>query len=104
MSHPDSAASAWLQSSLSSLLASPYIHFNQPKVPGMHFRMGPGPIDLFSTRFSNLFTDDATGVVGGKEVDKQGLKDSLIALQRKWDSATAKVIDPESQGEEQQVS
>lgn len=91
MSQPPT--SEWLQEHLSTLLASPYIHFNQPSFPGLHLRMGPGPIDLFSTRFSNTFTKDATGVVGGKEVDRDGLKQSLLALQKKWNKDTAKFVD-----------
>ncbi|EPS99318.1 hypothetical protein FOMPIDRAFT_143163 [Fomitopsis schrenkii] len=78
----------WLQDRLQTLLNSPYIHFDQPKLP--HLRMGHGPVDLFSTRFNNWFTSDATGVVAGSTVDKAGLKDALLALQRKWNSDTAK--------------
>ncbi|KAI0728436.1 hypothetical protein C8Q72DRAFT_834712 [Fomitopsis betulina] len=77
----------WLQDRLQSLLNSPYIHFNQPKLP--HIRMGHGPVDLFTTRFNNWFTSDATGVVAGSTVDKAGLKDALLALQRKWDNDSA---------------
>lgn len=80
MPQPDSE---WLQEQLKSLLASPYIHFKHPpQLAGRRF--GHGPVDLFSTRFNQLFTDDATGVVGGKHVDKAGLKDALLAMQRKW--------------------
>lgn len=85
------------------LLASPYIHFNHPKFPGMHIRMGPGPIDVFSTRFANMFTQEATGVVGGKEVDKAGLKEALLALQRKWNPDTAKFVAAQPDSPELQV-
>ena len=78
----------WLQDKLQTLMNSPYIHFNQPKLP--HIRMGHGPVDLFSTRFNNWFTSDATGVVAGNTVDKAGLKEALLALQRKWNNDTAK--------------
>ncbi|KAF7793594.1 hypothetical protein EIP86_004708 [Pleurotus ostreatoroseus] len=91
MSQP--ATSEWLQEQLSTLLASPYIHFNQPNFPGLHLRMGPGPIDVFSTRFANTFTKEAKGTVGGKEVDKEGLKQSLLALQKKWNKDTAKFVE-----------
>ena len=78
----------FLQDRLSTLLASPHIHFKQP--PLLHgIRMGPGPVDLFSTRFMNFFTHDATGVVAGKQVDKDGLKDALLALQKKWSAEGA---------------
>ena len=65
--------------------------------------MGHGPIDLFSTRFANMFTQDATGVVGGKEVDKEGLKQSLLAWQKKWNQDTAHFTAMEPQSTEQQV-
>ncbi|KZT68648.1 hypothetical protein DAEQUDRAFT_727518 [Daedalea quercina L-15889] len=77
-------SSEWLQEKLRLLMNSPYIHFNHPKLPGI--RMGPGPVDLFSTRFNNMFTSDVTGVVAGNEVDKEGLKQALLALQRKWNN------------------
>lgn len=83
----------WLSNQLTSLLASPYIHFNQPKLPGLHLRMGPGPIDLFSTRFANMFTKDATGTLGGNEVDRDGLKNGLLALQKKWNRDGVQVQD-----------
>ncbi|KAI0801555.1 hypothetical protein C8Q74DRAFT_1242783 [Fomes fomentarius] len=74
-----------LNDRLSTLLASPHIHFNKP--PALHgIRLGPGPVDLFSSRFMNFFTHDATGVVAGKEVDHEGLKQALLALQRKWNA------------------
>ena len=95
----------WLQEQLSTLLASPYIHFNQPKLPGgLHLRMGPGPIDLFSTRFANMFTKEATGVVAGVQVDKEGLKQSLLALQKQWSADTARFVATEPQSAEFQVS
>ncbi|KAI0348195.1 hypothetical protein BDW22DRAFT_1424401 [Trametopsis cervina] len=74
----------WLQDHLAELLASPYIHFTQPKLPGRQLRMGPGPVDLFSTRFSNMFARDATGVVNGQEVGKDDLKQSLLKLQKHY--------------------
>ncbi|OBZ66025.1 hypothetical protein A0H81_13994 [Grifola frondosa] len=89
MSQSSPSSPEWLQERLSTLLASPYIHFNQPsQFPGHRF--GPGPVDLFSTRFSNYFTHDATGVVAGTEVDKDGLKAALLALQRKWQPDSAR--------------
>ncbi|TFY54451.1 hypothetical protein EVJ58_g8861 [Rhodofomes roseus] len=88
-SQPTTAVSSeWLQEKLQTLMNSPYIHFNQPKLPGL--RMGHGPVDLFSTRFNNWFTGDATGVVAGNQVDKAGLKDALLALQKKWNNDSAK--------------
>ncbi|OCH87551.1 hypothetical protein OBBRIDRAFT_796089 [Obba rivulosa] len=88
----------WLQSQLSTLLASPYIHFNKPTAgPLAGLRMGPGPIDLFSTRFANMFTADATGTVAGQAVDRDGLKDALLALQKRWSPDSATFTDEQPQ-------
>ncbi|CCM00048.1 uncharacterized protein FIBRA_02074 [Fibroporia radiculosa] len=87
MSAPTTASNQWLEQQLSQLLSSPYIHFRPLTNGGL--RMGHGPIDLFSTRFNNLFSSDATGVVAGSEVDRAGLKEALLALQRKWDADSA---------------
>ncbi|KAI0352186.1 hypothetical protein OH77DRAFT_1485902 [Trametes cingulata] len=88
---PAPTSPEFVQEKLSSLLASPHIHFNHPpKIGGM--RLGPGPVDLFSTRFANYFTEDATGVVAGKEVGKEGLKSALLALQKKWDPQNANFV------------
>ena len=84
MSTPEVGSPEWLSSQLTTLLASPHIHFTQPSFPGLKLRMGPGPIDVFSTRFTNMCTKDVTGVLGGQEVDKAGLKEGLLALQKKW--------------------
>ena len=80
----------WLQDRLAKLLKAPHISIPRPTGPLAHIRMGPGPIDLFSTYYTNFFTSDAKGVVAGKEVDREGLKQALLALQKKWhvDSAT----------------
>lgn len=66
--------------------------------------MGPGPIDLFSTRFANMFTKEATGVVAGVQVDKEGLKQSLLALQKQWNPETAQFVASEPTSSEFQVS
>ncbi|KAI0789369.1 hypothetical protein C8Q75DRAFT_765355 [Abortiporus biennis] len=89
MSTTDSVTSQWLEEKLAELLASPHISFASHKsgLPGI--RLGPGPIDLFSTRFNNLVTHDVTGSVAGKHVDKAGLKEGLLALQKKWNPDTA---------------
>lgn len=90
MSAPSPSSPEFLQDKLSTLLASPHIHFNAPPAGGpLHIRMGHGPVDLFSTRFLNFFTADARGVVGGKEVDHDGLKEALLALQKKWNPQEA---------------
>jgi hypothetical protein len=86
----------WLSSQLTALLESPYIHFTQPKIPGLQLRMGPGPIDLFSTRFANMFTQNVTGVLAGQEVDKEGLKNGLLALQKRWTKESVQFQDAQA--------
>jgi hypothetical protein len=90
----------WLQNRLSQLLSSPYIHFTQPKVPGLHLRMGPGPIDLFSTRFMNLFTENAQGNVNGQEMGKDDLKQALLALQKTFNKDSVQFKPQTADGEE----
>lgn len=92
------ASAAFVQEHLSTLLASPYIHFKQPQIHGL--RLGHGPVDLFSTRFLNTFTHDATAVVAGKELDKDGLKTALLALQKRWNPESASFV---AQGEAAKV-
>lgn len=63
--------------------------------------MGPGPIDLFSTRFINLFTHEAKGTVNGQEVAKDELKEQLLKLQKKYNKETVKFVPEElATGEE----
>ncbi|KAK7686511.1 hypothetical protein QCA50_010109 [Cerrena zonata] len=80
----------WLQDRLAKLLKAPHISIPRPTGALAHIRMGPGPIDLFSTYYANFFTSDAKGVVAGKEVDREGLKQALLALQKKWHVDSAK--------------
>ncbi len=82
-------SSEWLAHDLAQLLSSPHIHFSTHEfgIPGL--RLGPGPVDLFSTRFSNLFSSEAKGRVAGTEVDKAGLKEVLLALQKTWNTDTS---------------
>lgn len=60
--------------------------------------MGPGPIDVFSTKFANMFTKDATGVLNGKEVDREGLKEGLLKLQKVYNKDTVQFA-PHQAGE-----
>lgn len=79
----------WLQERLTTLLSSP--HISMPSHIG-GIRLGHGPIDLFSTRYTNMFTSDAVGIVAGQEVDKEGLKQALLALQKKWDPESTNFV------------
>ena len=75
---------SFVEQALSSILSSPHISISAP-IP-----TGPGPVDLFSTRFNNTFTADAKGLVDGESVDLDGLKQKLLALQTHYDPASVK--------------
>lgn len=78
-----SAPAKWLANELSTLLSSP--HITTPShLGGLHH--APGPVDLFNTRFNSMFMRHARGLVGGREVDREGLKESLLALQKRWNA------------------
>jgi len=51
----------------------------------LHIRVGPGPIDLFATRFNNLFEDDVTCTVNGEQIEggKEGLKQVILGYKEK---------------------
>lgn len=51
-------------------------------MPGI--RMGPGPIDLFSTRFNNTFPENVQATVAGTSVNREQLKDRLLGLQKHY--------------------
>lgn len=91
----------WLNEQMSKLLASPHIHFTQPNVPGLHMRMGPGPIDVFSTKFANMFTKDATGVLNGQEVDRDALKEGLLKLQKNYNKDTVQFSPQQPEADDQ---
>ena len=57
-------------------------------------------MDIFSTRFANFFARDAAGVVAGSEVDRDGLKAALLALQRRGDPASASFVPLDAVGGE----
>ena len=40
--------------------------------------------------FDRLFTRDATGVIAGKSVSRDGLKAALLALNREWSAASCR--------------
>jgi hypothetical protein len=77
----------WLQHELSSLLSSP----GPIRIPRLPFglRGGPGPIDVFSSRFANLFSDDVRATINGIDYDKAGLKDKVIELKQYYDPDSA---------------
>ena len=74
-----SAPAKWLANELSALLASPHAVAVAA--------VAPGTADAFSTRFNSIFMRHARGLVGGREVDLEGLKESLLALQKSWNAA-----------------
>jgi hypothetical protein len=82
-----SPTAVWVEKALASLLSAP--HISIPRGPA-GFPTGPGPIDLFSTRFNNTFTADAKGLVDGQHVNRDGLKEKLLDLQRHYNPDTVK--------------
>jgi len=78
----------WLSKELSTLLASPHISF-----PKTQIRLGPGPIDLFSTNFNNLFVPDVEVTVDGKKASRDELKQKLLNLQKHWKPEEVKFQD-----------
>ena len=55
--------------------------------------MGPGPVDLFSTKFNNAFAHDVKAFVVGKEVSREELKAKLLGLQKHWNAEQVKFQD-----------
>ncbi|PSR84410.1 hypothetical protein PHLCEN_2v5447 [Hermanssonia centrifuga] len=76
-----SAPAKWLADELSALLSSPY------PIGGLQVA-DSGSTDPFSARFNGLFMRHARGIVGGREVDREELKQILLALQTKWPSGS----------------
>jgi len=87
----------WLSKQISQIITSPHISFPKPTGP-LGFRVGPGPIDLFSTRFNNTFTLDVQATVAGEDVSREELKAKLLGLQKHWNAEEVKFQD-ESAGQ-----
>ena len=84
-SHPKpSRDSQWLATSLADLLNTQHVVVadESPLLPS-----GPGAVDKFSTKFDEMFSPEARGFVDGQEVDRETLKETLLGLQRRWNSA-----------------
>lgn len=79
----------WLSDCLCDLMASP--HIAMPPHGGMH--LGPGPVDVFTTRFNEYFDHEARGTLCGHAVDREGLKAGLLALQKRWNPEAVKVLE-----------
>ena len=73
MSLTPSAPAKWLANELGALLASP------------HLATSAGGADAFTTRFNAIFMRHARGLVADRELDREGLKQSLLALKKYWD-------------------
>ncbi|KAI0365661.1 hypothetical protein BV20DRAFT_972908 [Pilatotrama ljubarskyi] len=82
------SSNLWLSNCLCDLMASP--HVTVPPHGGMP--LGPGPMDVFSTRFDQYFKQDARGTLCGRPVDRRGLKSGLLALQKRWNPEAIKVL------------
>ena len=82
----------WLSKEISQIITSPHISFPKPTGP-LQFKMGPGPVDLFSTRFNNAFASDVKATVAGEEVSREDLKAKLLGLQKHWKAEEVKFQD-----------
>ncbi|THH26784.1 hypothetical protein EUX98_g7403 [Antrodiella citrinella] len=81
---PSQSDPPFLRTHLTSILSVPHTTFLHLPASMNNTRLGHGPIDLFSTRFANTFAMDATGLVCGQEVKKEGLKRALVGLRKVW--------------------
>ncbi|OJT15329.1 hypothetical protein TRAPUB_8125 [Trametes pubescens] len=89
------SSNRWLSDCLCDLMASP--HVAMPPHGGMH--LGPGPVDVFTTRFNEYFGHEACGTLCGRPVDREGLKTGLLALQKRWNPEAVRVgNDPQLNG------
>jgi len=85
------AAKTWFKESIASLLSAPG-PLHMPKLPH-GIGGGHGPIDVFSTRFANLFADDVDATVDGERLDKAALKDRIVAIKKEYNPSTASFSD-----------
>jgi len=83
--------SQWLSQTFSSLLSAP--HISIPRRPG-GIIMGPGPIDLFTTRFLNTFTENVQATVAGQTVTRDQLKSALLNVQKQWNPTDVQFEQP----------
>lgn len=89
-----SAPSQWLANEFTLLLSAahstaPHDVTNAQQQPG-------GGGDAFSAVFNSMFVRHARGLVGGREVDREELKQALLALQKKWNPTKCQYADCES--------
>ncbi|EKM54167.1 uncharacterized protein PHACADRAFT_257816 [Phanerochaete carnosa HHB-10118-sp] len=88
-----SAPSQWLANELTLLLsapnhsAAPHDVTNAQQLPDS---------DAFSAVFNRVFVRHARGLVGGREVDREELKQALRALQKWWSPTQCRYADCES--------
>lgn len=85
-----SAPSKWLADALTSLLSTPHAN---PAAMNMDLGGLDASSDPFDTRFNDVFMRHARGLVGGREVDREELKNTLRALQAKWDASACRYED-----------
>jgi hypothetical protein len=76
----------WLEQAITGLLTAPG-PITIPKLPGGIIG-GPGPIDLFSTRFANTFTADVKAEINGTDYDNAGLKAKLANIKSVFNPET----------------
>lgn len=83
MSPAPESRSQWLAEQIQQLMVAPHVHVTES------VEEGPGPVDMFSTRFDGMFMPDAHGWVAGERMDRQHLKECMLGLQRRWNEKEA---------------
>ena len=91
--HQLSAPSRWLASELATLLSTPQ-NKNSEDATATVIQVHDDEVtmDLFTTRFDTVFMRHARGLVSGKEVDREGLKRTLLVLQKRWNAANVRYV------------
>ncbi|KAI0812272.1 hypothetical protein BC629DRAFT_928832 [Irpex lacteus] len=88
--HSLSAPSRWLASELATLLSTP----QQGSLPAVASAQVE-EVDHFTSRFDNVFLRHARGLVSGKEVDREELKQTLLILQKRWNASNVRYVNCE---------
>jgi hypothetical protein len=87
--HSLNAPAQWLANELATLLSTP--HSNLPGHVD-DVQIADDPVDLFTTRFNHVFIRHARGLVSGKEVGREELKQTLLVLQKRWNASDCRYV------------
>ncbi|KAI0693015.1 hypothetical protein BC835DRAFT_1355121 [Cytidiella melzeri] len=88
MMHSLNAPAQWLANELNALLSAPTVVVEDGPGPEVAAsEEDQDPADLFTTRFEHVFMRHARGLVGGREVDREELKKTLMVLRKRWNAS-----------------